>query len=113
MFVFWSPWEILGAWDDDLKRDWGLPKSHKVSLGRALVLCMLLLRHHRFSSRSALPSDCWLRTETFKDGHQVLLGYGDWAGYKIRLGNGYQTCTTHHYMLGIEPANNFTLEKAA
>lgn len=111
MLVFWSPWEILGEWDDDLKMDWGLPRSHQVSLGRALVLYLLLLLHHRFNGQSALPNGCWLRTETFKKGHQVCIGYGDWAGYKIHPR--VSGSLTHHYMLGIEPANNFTLKRAA
>lgn len=111
MFVFWSPREILGEWDDDLKMDWGLPKSHQVSLGRALVLYLLLLCHHRFNGRSALPIGCWLRTETFKEGRQVCIGYGDWAGYKIHPR--VSGSLTRHYMLGIEPANNFSLKRAA
>ena len=112
MLVFWSPWEILGEWDDDLKMDWGSTKIHQVSLGRAMVLYLLLLWYHRSNGRSALPSGCWLRAETSKEGHQICIGYGDWMGYKVHMRSD-STAGTHHYRLGIEPAKDFHLKRVA
>ncbi|MBI4427421.1 MAG: hypothetical protein HY569_02995 [Candidatus Magasanikbacteria bacterium] len=118
--VFWSPLEIFSERTDCgpsvLKEEWGLPDSHSVSRGRVLVLYLLLLRYHRLTGRSALPYDRWVSTEFFPNSKRALISYDRWFGYKIYLLSWDEIARgelVSFFLLGTEPANNFTLKQAA
>lgn len=118
MIVFWVPTETFSHTADgspaDLKKEWGLPEEHHVSIGRALVLYLLLLHHRNLTGQPALQDDFWLLTETFSEGYRVAIGYSEWhCGYLVKMRGSDSISDAHmrFFLLGIESARDFSLTK--
>lgn len=133
MFVFWIPClqKITSGYHDHaseqrvymntLHQDhFSMPRSHDLSFGSDLALYILMLHNKRLIGQYFLPQNeveaGWLiRTDSFRNGKRVHIDLSNWVGLSLDFNGDVEADKglTRYFALGSEPANNFSLKRAA